>query len=438
MFCLIAQSARLATRSGTTERDHGSDCIDPRPPVRPGIWHTRAMTSDSSDVHRRVFVVHGRDIDARQAMFDYLRAVGLEPLEWNQAIRLTSKPAPYVGEILEAAFAYAQAVVVLFTPDDEAKLRSHFITPSDPVYETDATPQPRQNVLFEAGMAMGRSEDRTILVQLGETRPFSDIAGRHVVRMNDSTVKRQELAQRLELAGCRVDLTGVDWHTAGTFVVVDEPQETSTITDGLDEVLAPVVPLVAVEPPGDDEELGFLERLAEAEDAFPAFNATMEDLTADIQEIGDTARNGSAEMKASDARGGGSRGRLAVAIRFAHALEPITARTEQLVDEQRVRARSMDSGLEWMFGRIRTGELSSEEREAANGMLRAMIEAGEAAQSGIDSIRSFIDSFTTVGQSARPVRRVVSRLVTAYEGLITTIERWVEWGNTAQLLLADL
>jgi hypothetical protein len=43
-----------------------------------------------------------------------------------------------------------------------------------------------------------------------------------------------------------------------------------------------------------------------------------------------------------------------------------------------------------------------------------------------------------VEQSARPVRRVVSRLVTTYESLITTIERWVEWGNTAQLLLADL
>lgn len=371
-------------------------------------------------------------------MFDFLRAVGLDPIEWNQAIRLTGKPAPYVGEILDAAFAYAQAVVVLLTPDDEAKLRSHFVGPSDPVYETDATPQPRQNVLFEAGMAMGRSEDRTILVQLGDTRPFSDIAGRHVVQMDNSTVKRQELAQRLELAGCRVDLTGVDWHTAGTFIVVDEPLETSTTTDVRGKALAPVVPLVPVEPGDDDEELGFLERLAAAEDAFPAFNEAMEELAGDIQELGDVARTSTDEMEASDARGGGSRGRLAVAIRFAQALEPIVARTEQLVDEQRVRARAMESGLEWMFDRIRSGELTPDEREAAEEMLRAMIKAGEAAQDGIESTRSFIASFTTVGQSARPVRRVVTRLVTAYENLITTIESWVAWGNTAQELLDTL
>jgi len=66
---------------------------------------------------------------------------------------------------------------VLFTPDDEARQRDEFHTPHDEAYETELTPQARPNVLFEAGMAMGRDERRTILVQLGKVRPFSDIAG---------------------------------------------------------------------------------------------------------------------------------------------------------------------------------------------------------------------------------------------------------------------
>ena len=66
-------------------------------------------------------------------------------------------------------------------------------------------------------MAMSRSEDRTILVEIGILRPFSDVAGRHVIRFDGSTPRRQELAQRLEIAGCPVNLSGTDWHSAGDF-----------------------------------------------------------------------------------------------------------------------------------------------------------------------------------------------------------------------------
>lgn len=73
--------------------------------------------------------------------------------------------------------------------------------------------------LFEAGMAMGRFPERTILVELGNLRPFSDIGGRHVIRPDNTTQKRQELAQRLETAGCGINLKGTDWHTAGDFLI---------------------------------------------------------------------------------------------------------------------------------------------------------------------------------------------------------------------------
>lgn len=55
------------------------------------------------------------------------------------------------------------------------------------------------------------------MVEVGELRPFSDVSGRHVVRLNNATTRRQALAQRLETAGCEVELTGTDWHTAGDF-----------------------------------------------------------------------------------------------------------------------------------------------------------------------------------------------------------------------------
>ena len=166
---------------------------------------------------RLTFVVHGRNELARDALFDFLTAIDLHPLEWSEAVQLTGKPMPYIGEILDAAFSNAHAVVVLMTPDDEAKLKEALQSEMDPPFEKALTGQARPNVLFEAGMAIGRHPERTILVELGELRPFSDVSGLHVVRLNNSSQRRQELAQRLRTAGCPVNLDGTRWHTAGDF-----------------------------------------------------------------------------------------------------------------------------------------------------------------------------------------------------------------------------
>ena len=130
---------------------------------------------------------------------------------------MTGKAAPYVAEILDAALAQAQAIVVMMTPDDEARMRSSFIGDDDPEYERELTSQARPNVLFKSGLALGREPSRTVIVEIGTLRPFSDIGGRHTIRLDNALEKRQELAQRLETAGCSVDRTGTDWHTAGDF-----------------------------------------------------------------------------------------------------------------------------------------------------------------------------------------------------------------------------
>ena len=77
---------------------------------------------------------------------------------------------PYIGAILDASFSRAHAVVVLLTPDDEAILRPQFRSDSDPPQEVEPSGKARPNVLFEAGMAMGRNHERTILVELVPVR----------------------------------------------------------------------------------------------------------------------------------------------------------------------------------------------------------------------------------------------------------------------------
>jgi predicted nucleotide-binding protein len=168
---------------------------------------------------KSVFVVYGRNLKPRDALFQFLRSIGLKPLEWSQAVLATGKTAPYIGEVLDQAFSMAQAIVVLMTPDDEGRLISKYQSAEDHPYEKELTPQPRLNVVFEAGLAMGRKQDRTVLIELGKLRPFSDIGGRHILKMDNSVAKRQDLAQRLKNAGCDIDLSGTDWHRCGEFII---------------------------------------------------------------------------------------------------------------------------------------------------------------------------------------------------------------------------
>ena len=181
------------------------------------------LTGSETRDKKKVWVVHGRNLKARDAMFSFLRSIGLEPMEWGEALALTGKGAPYNGDVLDLAFAEAQAVVVLITGDDIARLGTRFVEQNDPPAETDPTPQARPNVLFEAGMAFGKYPGRTVLVHLGKTRPFSDVAGRNVLYIANDVKRRQGLADRLRTAGAAVRTENrCDWHAAGDFDGADE------------------------------------------------------------------------------------------------------------------------------------------------------------------------------------------------------------------------
>jgi predicted nucleotide-binding protein len=175
------------------------------------------FTQDTIDP-RKVFVVYGRNKAANRAMFDFLRAINLHPLEWGEILAATGSGSPYTGDVLAKGFSMAKAVVVLLTPDDEARLLPQFHGHAEKEYEKELITQPRPNVIFEAGMALGLHPNRTIIVELGELRPMSDTLGRHVIRMSNLAAGRQELTDRLRTAGCDVDTHGkTAWLDAGDF-----------------------------------------------------------------------------------------------------------------------------------------------------------------------------------------------------------------------------
>ena len=167
---------------------------------------------------RRVFVVHGRNMPARDAIFNFLSRINLSPIEWEEAIDMTGSTAPSNLTTIEHAFSNARAAVIILSGDDIARLGRRYLSETDGPYERLPTGQARPNVIFEAGMSFGYYPARTLFVSFGKTRPISDIDGINILYLSDDAKSRKKIAGRLTNAGCAVDVENkTDWLTAGDF-----------------------------------------------------------------------------------------------------------------------------------------------------------------------------------------------------------------------------
>ncbi|HEY5987051.1 MAG TPA: nucleotide-binding protein [Streptosporangiaceae bacterium] len=188
------------------------------PPGAAGVSQNvreEASPSTPTPDRRSIFLVHGRWAEAAEAMRAFLTSLDLKVIEWEQAAQSTGKASPYIGEILDAGFAMAHAAVVLMTPDDVACLNPSLLP--DGQQPEPLTGQPRPNVIFEGGMAWQQFRERTLLVEVGSLRGFSDLAGVYTVRLDGSPETRRAVASRLKTAGCAVDDSGDRWLSAGSF-----------------------------------------------------------------------------------------------------------------------------------------------------------------------------------------------------------------------------
>ena len=386
--------------------------------------------SSTSRTRHRVFLVHGRDAANNDALRQFLRSIDLSIIEWEQAIRETGEPNPYVGDVIEAGIAQADAVVVLLTPDDVVRLRDDLVLDSDGDAEIHTSGQPRPNVIYEAGLARAMAPDATILVAVEGVKIHSDIAGRHLVVLRDTPESRHTLASRLGGIGLAVNTTGQDWLSAGRFVSAGG--STPVPSEGLPSHGHVEVDKKPEEP---EESPGFLELLADMEEALPEFNEILTQLVADVGTLGDHAKQATTEMSDSDARGLGSKGKLLVAIRYAKNLEPLAVRSEGLVDQLSVRIHRVRGGLLWMLNRIESGQLSVEEEEIADDFLTSIVNAGAAARESIPSTERLIAAMKTTSSAARPVRNVTDRLVLAYRSLVEMMSEFEVWGTRADGLL---
>jgi len=156
-------------------------------------------------------VAYGSNEKARIAMFTFLRALDLLPMEWPCMHKLTGMSGASNSQVVEAGIKVAQCYVVLLTPDDVvASSRASDATGAGGAMRTQARP----NVLAELGMTWTKDPSRTLIVTLGDARPPSNFDGIQRVDMDNSAQQRKRLVTGLKIAGCHPNEDGTDWLSA--------------------------------------------------------------------------------------------------------------------------------------------------------------------------------------------------------------------------------
>lgn len=139
---------------------------------------------------RKVFIVHGHDDGAREAVARFLERIGLEAI-------ILHEQANQGRTVIEKVVAHGDVgfAVVLLTPDDEGCVRGGALEA-----------RPRQNVLLELGYFIGRlGRDKVCALKRGELEIPSDFAGAVWEQMDNNGGWKQSLARELEAAGHAID-----------------------------------------------------------------------------------------------------------------------------------------------------------------------------------------------------------------------------------------
>jgi predicted nucleotide-binding protein len=139
---------------------------------------------------RKVFLVHGHDEGAREAVARFLEQIGFEPIILHEQ----AKQGRTVIENVEAHGNVGFAVVLL-TPDDEGCKKG-------------GTPQPRarQNVILELGYFVGRlGRKHVCALKRGDVEIPSDFGGVVYETFDSGGGWKQALGRELQAVGYEID-----------------------------------------------------------------------------------------------------------------------------------------------------------------------------------------------------------------------------------------
>lgn len=157
-------------------------------PANNSIFNTQTVNKKN-----KVFIVHGRDNEAKQEAARYIENVGLESIilheQASSGMTIIEKIEHYAGE--------ADFAIVIYTPCDKG--RGAFET------KVPARDRARQNVVFEHGYLMAKLGRKNVCALVkGQIETPNDISGVVYVSMDQAGAWKNDVNKELKACGYKL------------------------------------------------------------------------------------------------------------------------------------------------------------------------------------------------------------------------------------------
>ena len=131
----------------------------------------------------QVLLIHRNDSFGVKEVGRLVESLGLQPVLWQQALDRAGLRSPSVVDRFRSCLDTAQAVIVVFE---------------------GGPGESKANLAFEAGLALGLAESRTVIVQLGDQSPPQDLEAVNILRLRNTEESITALSSALRNAGCAI------------------------------------------------------------------------------------------------------------------------------------------------------------------------------------------------------------------------------------------
>ena len=144
----------------------------------------------------KVFIVHGHDGEAKQAVARFVEKIGLEAIILHEQ----ASSGKTIIEKIEANSNVGFAIV-LYTPCDLGRSKEG---------KDQLEPRARQNVVFEHGYLIGKIGRKNVCALVkGNIEKPNDISGVVYIKMDESEAWKYQVAKEMKACGYDIDLNKI-------------------------------------------------------------------------------------------------------------------------------------------------------------------------------------------------------------------------------------
>lgn len=160
----------------------------------------------------------------------------------------------------------------------------------------------------------------------------------------------------------------------------------------------------------DESQAGSLDKLAAGEGALTAWSATIEELSAEIEALGDAAAESTPEMEAADSFAK----QLSAANSLAKRLEEPSQNIARIAQDYSTHLLTVDPAVQQL---IETARENKNQKAELEGLFKSLLEMIAAARTGTYPLVELANGMETVAGVSRELRPPVRRIQTALRNI---------------------